>query len=88
MKDKTKTGAAFNVPRTEKRIKELIQAIEAIKQVQVTGIRVRYQHVRVHTFNEKQAALLRINEDFEGSRTRDADWHRIKIDDVGQEGHC
>jgi hypothetical protein len=96
-KDQTK-AALDNIPETEQRIKAAIQAIEALKEVEVTGIQVRGHNVRVLTPTEREAALLRTNDKwvdqiFEGARTRGEDWHPIKIDDVaktavvGEDGH-
>ena len=73
MKDKSMMGPE-SIPGTEKRIKEVIQAVDAIKEVQFAGIQVRENHVRVLTSLEREAALLRtndrwVNEVFEGART-------------------
>ncbi|KAH6704098.1 hypothetical protein BKA61DRAFT_617851, partial [Leptodontidium sp. MPI-SDFR-AT-0119] len=86
MKDKT-VITVDNISDTEKRIKALIHATNALKDVQVVGIQVRGQNVRVLTSTEKEAALLRandkwVNQVFEGARTRGEDWHPVKIDDV------
>jgi hypothetical protein len=85
-KDQSK-AALDNIPETEQRIKATIQAIEGLKEVEITGIQVRGHNVRVLTPTEREAALLRTNdkwihEIFEGARTRGEDWHPIKIDDV------
>lgn len=80
-------GPGINVSDTEKRIKKMAQAIEAIKEVQITGIRVRDHRVRMHTSAEKGATLLWsnnrwVNEVVDGAQTRGEEWHPIKIGDV------
>lgn len=85
---KDKSGLALtNICDTEERIKAVIQAFDATREVRITGIQVRGHNVRVLTGSEKEAALLRtndtwVNQLFEGARTRGEDWHPVKIDDV------
>ncbi|KAG7284824.1 hypothetical protein NEMBOFW57_009439 [Staphylotrichum longicolle] len=96
-KDQSK-AALDNVSEIEQRIKLAIQTVEALEEVEITGIQVRGRNVRVLTPTEREAALLRtndkwVNEIFEGARTRGEDWHPIKIDNVvkavvvGEDGH-
>lgn len=86
MKDKSNM-TLDNIPDIEKRVQNATQAIEALKDVQITGIQVRGHYVRILTSTERDATLLRINDRwvnqvFEGARTRGEDWHPVKIDDV------
>lgn len=65
--------ALGNVPDTEKQITSVVQAVDALKEVQIRGIQGRGYHVRVLTSTEREAALLRTNDRwvnliFEGAR--------------------
>lgn len=86
MKDKSNI-ALDNIPDTEKHLKTVIQAVDTLKEIKITGIQVRGHNVRVLTPTDKEAALLRtndgwVNQVFEGARTRGEDWHPVKIDDA------
>lgn len=86
IKDKSEMDTATNV---EKRVKEVVRATGAIKDIPVMGIQVREHHVRVLTSTEEEAALLRthdewVNEVFEGARVRGEDWYPVKLDDVAK----
>lgn len=86
MKDKSKL-ILENIPNVEEHLKTVIQAVDILKEVQITGLQVRGHNVRVLTPTSREAALLRTNDGwvnrvFEGARTRGEDWHPVKIDDV------
>ncbi len=60
MKDKSNI-ALDNIPDTEKHLKTVIQAVDTLKEIKITGIQVRGHNVRVLTLTDKEAALLRTN---------------------------
>ena len=86
MKDKSNI-ALDNIPDTKKHLKTVIQAVDTLKEIKITGIQVRGHNVRVLTPTDKEAALLRtndgwVNQVFEGARTRGEDWHPVKINNT------
>lgn len=86
MKDKSNI-ALNNIPDTKKHLKAVIQAVDTLKEIKITGMQVRGHNVRVLTLTDKEAALLQtydgwVNQVFKGARTRGEDWHLVKVDDV------
>lgn len=76
-----------NTKLMESRIQQALGSNELTKDVMIQGIQMRGDNLRILTANERDAAVLRINDRwvnqlFEGARTRGEDWYPIKIDDV------
>jgi hypothetical protein len=61
VKDKSKLADAVGM---EKTIRQHIQAVDAVSNIAVIGIRIRGHHTRVLTSSEKDAALLRTHDEW------------------------